>query len=351
MTLTQPGHPPFEGMRESGGRLAWLPDGRLLVTIGHHAMDGVNASAQASQDAASSFGKIIAINLEDGRSGIYSSGHRNPQGLVVSSAGQVWSTEHGPEGGDELNLIEEGGNYGWPLATYGTEYGTFSWPLAGETGTNGGFIEPYFSWVPSTGVSCLAEMTSPRFERWHGDLLACSLRDQAFWRLRVREGRVVMAERFPFGERIRDVVQGHDGSLVVWNDDRAIQFVTPADLDNGVSAASTFRICASCHVAPAGGAPAAAPSLVGIVGRKVASEADYEYSPALRGMGGNWTRERLDAFIADVSGFAPGTTMAFAGIRDAETRKALIDYLASPEHRLDVMPGYRTRVEGPQELK
>lgn len=176
------------------------------MTIGDHSMDGWNAGLQVAQDPAYSFGKTIAVGPEDGSAEIYSSGHRNAQGLAVSAAGQVWSTEHGPEGGDELNLIEKGGNYGWPLATYGTQYGTFSWPLTLEAGKVEGLIEPYFTWVPSIGVSCVSEITSPRFERWRGDLLACSLRDQEFWRLRVREGRVVMAERFPFGQRIRDVI-------------------------------------------------------------------------------------------------------------------------------------------------
>jgi cytochrome c2 len=340
-----PSRLPAMGALESGGRLASLADGRLLVTFGDHSMDGWNSPIQAPQDDTYSFGKIVLLDLGDGRDEIYSRGHRNPQGLVVSGAGQVWSTEHGPEGGDELNLIEKGGNYGWPFATYGTEYGSFSWPLLRDAKQDERFVEPVYSWVPSIGVSSLLEVTSARFEHWRGDLVASSLRDRSLWRLRVREGRVVMAERISFNQRIREILEGHDGSLVVWTDERTIHFVTPAAASDGTSGASIYRTCAACHVAPSGGGRATAPSLVGIVGRPVAALPDFQYSQALRELGGTWTRERLDAFLADPAGFAPGTSMALTGMRDAASRKGVIDYLASPESRLDAMPERRTRPE------
>lgn len=342
------GQPARFGALESGGRLAWSADDRLLITIGDHAMDGWNSPVQAAQDLEYSFGKIIALNPEDGSNEIYSLGHRNSQGLTVASAGLVWSSEHGPEGGDELNLISKDGNYGWPFATYGTQYGTYTWPLIGDADQGADYVEPLFSWVPSIGVSSVIEVTSPRFERWHGDLLAASLRDMSFWRIRVREGRVVMTERFLFGQRIRDVVQGHDGSLVVWSDDRSISFIAPSAEIDTVSGASIYRMCARCHVAGAEGVPAAAPSLVGIVGRAVASEQDYPYSQALRDLGGIWTRDRIDAFLTNSADYAPGTSMASIAIPDAASRKAVIDHLESPDSRLDEMPDRRTRIETPQ---
>jgi cytochrome c2 len=348
MPLVIAGQPARFGALESGGRLAWSADDRLLVTIGDHAMDGWNSVVQAAQDAEYSFGKIIAVNPEDGSNEIFSSGHRNSQGLAVSRAGLVWSSEHGPEGGDELNLIKKGGNYGWPFATYGTQYGTYTWPLIQDAGGDGGFEEPMFSWVPSIGVSSLIEVTSPRFERWRGDLLAASLRDMSFWRIRIRGGRVVMTERFLFGQRIRDAVQGHDGSLVVWSDDRSISFIVPSAKADTVSGASIYRMCARCHVAASASVPAAAPSLVGIIDRAVASEPDFPYSQALRDLGGTWTKDRIDAFITNSVNYAPGTSMSSIAIPDAASRKALIDHLASPDSRLDEMPDRRTRIETPQ---
>jgi cytochrome c2 len=348
MPLALPGQPPRFGALESGGRLAWLSDDRILVTIGDHAMNGWGSVVQAPQDEAYSFGKVILINLANGSSEIFSRGHRNSQGLTVASDGRVWSTEHGPEGGDELNLIEKGGNYGWPFATYGTEYGGYSWPLMDDGGADAGYVEPFYSWVPGLGVSSLIEVASPKFERWHGDLLMCTLRDQSFWRVRVRGGRIVMTERFQFGQRIRDVLQGHDGTLVVWSDDRSISFIAPSLKEDAVSGASAYRICARCHVAPAEGVAATAPSLVDIVGRAVATEPGFPYSQALRGLGGIWTKERLDAFISDATAYAPGTTMGTIAVPDAATRKAVIDYLASPDSQLDEMPDRRTRIETPQ---
>jgi cytochrome c2 len=339
-----PSRLPAMGALESGGRLAWIAPDRLLVTFGDHSMDGWNSPIQAPQNTAYSFGKIMLLDLNDGHSEIYSLGHRNPQGLALSSLGQVWSTEHGPEGGDELNLIERGRNYGWPFATFGTEYGSYSWPLLREAREDEEFVEPVYAWAPSIGVSSLMEVTGDRFDHWRGDLVASSLRDRSLWRLRLRGARVAMAERIPFGQRIREVLEARDGTLVVWTDERTIHFVRPAETGDAASAASLYRACAACHVGPEGGR-ATAPSLEGIVGRTVAADREFQYSQALRDLGGTWTRDRLDAFLADPSGFAPGTSMVLAGMRDAASRKALIDYLASPDSRLDAMPERRTRPE------
>jgi len=136
--------PPFFTGMENGGRMAWLDEDRLLVSIGDHGMDGWATMVRAAQDTNYSHGSIIAVNLDDHSSEIYSLGRRNPQGLIVTAAGQIWSTEHGPQGGDKLNLIEKGGNYGWPLVSYGTEYGSFSWPLSTKPGGHEDFIRPFF---------------------------------------------------------------------------------------------------------------------------------------------------------------------------------------------------------------
>jgi cytochrome c2 len=329
--------PRFNGM-ENGGRMAMLGDDELLVTIGDHGMDGWPSSVRAPQDISYSHGKIFSIDLEDLSSELYSLGHRNPQGLFVTAAGEIWSTEHGPEGGDELNLIRKGGNYGWPLVSYGTEYGTHGWPLSDKPGSHEGFLEPFYSWVPSIGVSSLIEITSPRFEHWHGDLIVYSLRAESFHRLRVRDDRVVMVEHIPFGERIREVIQGHAGELVVWADGRNIHIIKPVDADDPVSGQSIYRICASCHVPLQPGAAAIGPNLTGIVGRRVAADKNFDYTPAMRSLGGSWTRERLDSFLTDPAAFAPGNSMVLSGIPDAASRDALIEFLAAPESKLDEAP-------------
>jgi cytochrome c2 len=336
MPLSQPGEPVrFSGIN-NGGRLALLDPATLLVTVGDHELDGYSTPLRVSQDLSSSLGKIVEVNLSNGTSTNFSIGHRNPQGLHVSQSGAIWSTEHGPQGGDELNLVGRGLNYGWPLATFGTEYGANAWPVSETPGRHDGFELPTYAWIPSIGVSNLVEVVSPRFERWRGDLLVASLRGQALWRMHLSSDRVVAVEQIPIGERIRDLQFGHDGELVLWTDSETIHFIAPSS--GAETGRSLYRVCAGCHVPPSGQASAVGPRLQGIVGRKIAADPGFEYSSAMRAMDGTWTEERLDQFLATPNAVVPGTSMQFTGVKDPESRKVLIEFLASPNSRLDVAP-------------
>ena len=149
----------------------------------------------------------------------FSIGHRNQQGLAIDTQGRIWSTEHGPEGGDELNLIVDGGNYGWPLASYGAEYGTDNWPFAVNAKNHGEYREPAHAFVPSIGVSQLIQITSMYLPRWTDDLLVSSLQAGRLFRVRVSGERVIYAESIDLSMRIRDLVEARDGRIVLWNDD------------------------------------------------------------------------------------------------------------------------------------
>ena len=336
MPLALEGEPiRFSGIN-NGGRMVLLDEEHLLVSIGDHEMDGYATPMQASQDPAGSYGKTVLVDLRDRSASIFSAGHRNPQGLAMAADGTIWETEHGPQGGDELNLVRRDANYGWPLETYGTEYGTHAWPLSETPGSHEKFQQPFYSWVPSIGISNLIEVRSERFERWNGDLLVSALRGRSLWRLRVRENRVVMAEQIEFGQRIRDLQVGHGGELVLMADGGSVHFLVPSE--GAATGQALYRVCAGCHVAPKGSATAVGPDLQGIVGRKVASAPGFDYSAAIRKVEGNWTVERLDAFLTNPATFVPGTTMQFNGIRDPAARRILIEYMASPESRLDKMP-------------
>ena len=153
------GKAPYFGGLFDGGRMALVSDHQLLLTVGDHGLDGWRSNTKAAQDPTGAYGKTILIDLTAGSSEIFSSGHRNPQGLFIASSGAIWSTDNGPQGGDELNLLQRGGNYGWPLVTYGVDYGTHAWPLQSVPGSHDGFMQPFFSWVPSIAVSNLVEMT------------------------------------------------------------------------------------------------------------------------------------------------------------------------------------------------
>jgi len=335
MTIGGENMPTLFGGINNGGRISAFGNDRLLLTIGDHEIDGWRHTEAASQNPASSYGKLVLIDPQTHGSEIFSLGLRSPQGLIVTRGGEIWTTEHGPQGGDELNLIKRGANYGWPLATYGTEYGTHAWPLTSAPGVHAGFEQPYFSWVPSIGVSSLVEITSPRFRHWEGDLLVGALRGEKLTRIRVRDSRVVMAEEIAIGERIRDVLQGHDGELVLWTDAESLVFITPSG--DARSGELLFAACAMCH-AVTDRQRRLGPNLQGIVGRPVAAVEDFPYSPAMKAMGGNWTRERLDEFLEDPTHVVPGTSMQFMGMKDEESREKLIEFLESPESRLDVMP-------------
>lgn len=207
---------PFAG-HEAGGRMVQLSDDALLLSVGYQGHDGVSGR-NLPQDSSNAYGKMIRINLEEGTSALYSLGHRNPQGLHVDSQGRIWSTEHGPKGGDELNLIREGVNYGWPNVSYGTDYGSYAWPLSNEQGRHAGFTAPVYAWVPSIGVSQMISVQNNLFERWQGDLIVSSLKAKKLFRLRVREGRVVFAEPIHIGMRIRDLVEMRSGAIVLKTD-------------------------------------------------------------------------------------------------------------------------------------
>ncbi|NWG93589.1 MAG: PQQ-dependent sugar dehydrogenase [Parvularculaceae bacterium] len=208
-----------------GGRLALLPDRTLLITVG----DGFNYREKA-QDLSNGLGKIARVNLDGsipadnpfaGREGalpeIFSYGHRNQQGLAVDPAtGTIFATEHGPMGGDELNIIEAGANYGWPIATYGLDYsGAQISPFTEYEGTK----QPEKYWVPSIGPSGLAIYQGDLFAGWKGDLLVGALAKTALHRLDVENGKIVGEERYLEGERIRDVREGPDGAIYVTTED------------------------------------------------------------------------------------------------------------------------------------
>jgi cytochrome c2 len=317
---------PFAGM-EIGGRIGFLSQQRLLLTLGDHDFTGVESKQMFAQDPSVSYGKTILIHLEDGTSETFTLGHRNPQGLYITPGGEIWSTEHGPQGGDELNLLVKGANYGWPLVTYGTDYGSSAWPLSHNQGRHDGYQQPTFVWIPSIGVSNLIRIEQDgRFPVWKGDLIVGSLHGHALFRLRLLDGHVLFSEPIELGERIRDLIEGHDGRLILWTDTSTIISLAPASGTDGAVLFATT--CGGCHKALDGATHSYGPDLAGIVGSRLASAPGFSYSAAFKGQQGRWTRERLDAFLAAPQSTVPGTAMTFRGVSDAQQRKAIIDYLA-----------------------
>jgi cytochrome c2 len=316
---------PFVGYF-GGGRMALLDADTLLLTVGDFGFDGLASVHAYSQDPAASYGKTVAIDIADGRTTMFSVGHRNAQGLYIDPSGAIWSTEHGPQGGDELNRLVRGANYGWPYATYGTDYGSFSWPLNKPEGEQRGYERPVFAWIPSIAVSNLVGVERGLFSDWRGDLLIASLKAKTLFRARVRDGQIKYLEPIAIGSRIRDLIEGHDGRLLLWTDDQKLITLRPKE---GATGESLFaEKCGGCHQSSRAIGDRIGPDLLGIVGRQVASVGSYpDYSSSLRQMGGVWTEQRLNDFLKAPSTTCPGTNMDFAGEASATERQAIIDYL------------------------
>jgi len=230
--------PKIDSKNHFGSRLVFARDGNLFVTLGER-----YSERDSAQDLGTHLGKIVRITRDGkvpadnpfvGRKGalpeIWSYGHRNPQGATLHPVtGALWEIEHGPQGGDEVNLPEAGRNYGWPVITYGREYGT---GLAiGEGTAKAGIEQPLYYWVPSIATSGMAFYSSDVYPEWKGSLFVGALAAQLVARLEFgADGQVKAEERFPVGQRVRDVRQGPDGALYLLTDedDGRLLRLTPA---------------------------------------------------------------------------------------------------------------------------
>jgi cytochrome c2 len=323
------GKNPFKG-EEVGGRLALVDDSTLLLTLGDQGFSGIESLQAFAQDPQADYGKTIRIDLATGASSTFTMGHRNPQGLYVTPEGTIWLTEHGAQGGDEVNVLAAGENYGWPFVTYGTDYGSSIWPVSRAQGRHTGFREPQFAWLPSIGVSQIIRIESAeQFPIWQGNLLVGSLSTRSLYRLVTDGERIVLSEPIALNKRVRDILELPDGRILVWTDDASLVVLEQAQGNDGEM---LFAIqCSGCHSIGDGMSHGLGPDLAKIVGRDIGSAAGFdEYSAALRAQRGAWTKERLDTFLRDPQGTIPGNSMAFAGIQDAKERALLVEYLSRP---------------------
>jgi aldose sugar dehydrogenase len=220
--------PRMQSRHHCGSRLVFDRQGQLLVGLG----DRFSGKDEA-QNPANHIGKVVRIDADGNASAgnpwlnktgtapqLWSLGHRNIQGAALHpETGELWATEHGPQGGDEINVVQAGLNHGWPLVTYGRNYGTGT--RIGEEGPKPGFVQPLRHWVPtSVAPSGLTFLTSERYPGWKGSLFMGTLRGQTLIRLTLDGRSVVGEERLltDLGARFRDVRQGPDGWLYALTD-------------------------------------------------------------------------------------------------------------------------------------
>ncbi len=229
--------PKVAGSGHFGSRLAFGRDGLLFISLGERQLGA------PAQQLDNSLGKVVRIhpdgripgdnpvqqttaggNQGTPRPELWSHGHRNPQGLAIHpDTGALWLTEHGPQGGDELNRVQPGGNHGWPLRSYGCPYGS---PVGEACRIGGGrhapdFVEPVATWVPrSTAPSGLLFYTGSGFPEWQGHVFIGALGGSTLWRLVLKDGQELSRDEplGKVGERIRCVRQGPDGWIYLLTD-------------------------------------------------------------------------------------------------------------------------------------
>ena len=220
--------PKFKSNHHFGSRLVFARDGILFVTTGER-----NSQRDLAQDLGTHIGKVLRITRDGeapadnpfaGREGAlpenWSYGHRNIQGAALHpETGELWTHEHGPRGGDEINVARAGRNYGWPVITYGREY---SGPAIGEGTAKAGMEQPVHYWVPSIAPSGMAFHDGRGHAAWKGQLFVGALAAAQLVRLELApDGKIGAEERIAIGKRVRDVREGPDGALYLLTDEEA----------------------------------------------------------------------------------------------------------------------------------
>ncbi|RMF56388.1 MAG: PQQ-dependent sugar dehydrogenase, partial [Bacteroidetes bacterium] len=236
--------PTYDNNFHFGSRIVFARDGTLFVTVGERADTLMRIHAQRLD---SHLGKVLRIRpdgspapdnpfvgREDALPEIWSYGHRNPQAAALDAQGRLWVIEHGPRGGDELNLVEKGKNYGWPLITYGIDYRggpiTYAGGPAEGAGTQGkGLEQPVYFWDPVIAPSSAQFYDGAAFPAWQGSLFIGALRGMRLVRLVIEDDRVTGEEHLltDRNQRIRDVRQGPDGMLYLVTDEGQLLKLTP----------------------------------------------------------------------------------------------------------------------------
>jgi len=340
----------------SGGQIIRYDDDHVLLSMGDHFYDGYDKEAYA-QNEEISYGKFILINIRNGEFRNYAIGSRNSQGLYMDNDGIIWSSEHGPSGGDELNIIREGENYGWPLETLGIQYHHNPWLESENQGRHDQFTKPVFAWSRAIAPSGLVRVEGGKFGIWHGDLLLSTLNGRAIHRLRPASdnSRIIYDERIEVGHRIRNIVQLHDESILMRTDDNYLIHIDDAgpvyeyfdydeflsnneiarrimELDGSESQpvdmderALVFeRSCNHCHTT--GEKSLTGPHLNNLANREVGSADDFNYSSALENSDRVWDEELLMEYLKSPQTALPGTTMEKVHLSDEEI-KLITDYL------------------------
>lgn len=335
----------------SGGPMIEFDDNRLLVAIGDYNRHGLGGIDEWAMNPANPYGKTILLNKESGDWSVFSTGNRNISGLYKDENDTIWAVENGPRGGDELNILAEGKNYGWPRVSYGLWY-DHSFELIGKhkAGTHPEFTKPIYSWVPSVAPRGLVKINGTKFEYWENDLIVGTMTDNSLHRLRLTDNNIVVFdERIDLGHRMRDLVVLPDGKLALITDDNYLIIIDDGgavyedistevkerikDLNNFDSLSDSRdstssddfvmssqlifqKKCSSCH--NLNSINGIGPHLSNLYNRKVGEVDGYNTSQALKSDTRTWNPNLLRSFLENPEKVFPGTRMQRVNLSSAE---------------------------------
>lgn len=349
------------------GRIQFLPDRTFLFTSSDD-----HARRHLAQRLDNHLAKILRLD-RDGKAPadnpfigtpgalpeIYAYGTRAPLGITRDPRnGAIWAVENGPQGGDELNLIKAGANYGWPITTYGLEY---TGEVISELQQAPGIESPVTYWFPAIAPSSIALYLGDKLPRWYGNLFVGTLRGQHLLRLSVENGVVVEQEKLllDLNERIRDVREGPDGLLYVLTDSTDGRLLRlnpgapagdqvarqaqapavpqglplggfpgprpPADVARGQQIFE--QRCMSCHTLEDTSGSGIGPSLAGVFGRQPGAASGFAFSAAMQNLDIIWSEKTIEYYLASPQNYVPGSVMVAPPMTDAIERHDLIGYL------------------------
>jgi cytochrome c2 len=310
----------------SGGKLSYK-DNYFYLTVGDQSLDRKNGAMSdfAAQNPILPWGKVLYFKLVDNklsRPVVCSIGHRNPSGLVLRKNRGILVFEHGPRGGDEINNIKCGKNYGWPYFSYGTAYQSYGvYPSAAKPLM---YEDPIYYFTPSIAVSSAVEIIGFSQE-WDGNILLGTLKDQSLYRIKFNHnGSVQNVERILFKNRVRDIVQV-SGSIVISTDSSEMFVLKKSDENLYVNQVAPVSKCIICHAINNSKDASYGPNLYNLFGREVGGLASYEYSSAFKIIGTKrkWDQESLSKFLKNPNAYIPGTKMPVVNLTDFEIQQIL----------------------------
>jgi glucose/arabinose dehydrogenase len=211
---------PISAVQHTAGRFAVIDKKSVYVTIGDLGYSQINNRSKRGD-----LGSIIKLSAKSAVR--ISQGHRNPQGIVLLDNKTLLAAEHGPRGGDEINVIQEGGDYGWPFVSYGEQYGSGDYVRPSITGSHTGYTEPIEYWVPSIAPTELVQLPKQGWGDWGGALVLGTLREEILLFMKINENNeIIESVRVEMNERIRDLEVLSNGSLIATTDSGQLITVT-----------------------------------------------------------------------------------------------------------------------------